>query len=117
VRSLWPAAVEAVREENAMVGALLAEARPTELDGVRLTVTFAAGAAFSKKKAENNRALLVKALRDLTGQSLEPIYELREGEGGADDEPEASSSMDEEQLLERLKQEFGATEVFDTEES
>jgi hypothetical protein len=117
VRSLWPAAVEAVRGENAMVGALLAEARPVELDGVRLTVAFAEGATFSKKKAENNRVLLVKALRDLTGHSLHPLYELREGGHAAEGELDASSSMDEEQLLERLKQEFGATEVFDTEES
>jgi DNA polymerase III subunit gamma/tau len=117
VRSLWPAAVEAVREENAMVGALLADARPVELEGRRLTVAFAEGATFSKKKAENNRALLAKAMRELTGQSLELLYELRDGQGGGDGEPEASSSMDEEQLLERLKQEFGATEVFDTEES
>ncbi len=117
VRSLWPAAVEAVREENAMVGALLADARPVELEGQRLTVAFAEGATFSKKKAENNRALLAKAMRDLTGHSLELVYELRDGQGLGEGEPEASSSMDEEQLLERLKQEFGATEVFDTEES
>ena len=100
-----------------MVGALLADARPVELEGERLTVAFAENAAFSKKKAESNRALLAKALRDLTGHSLELVYELRDGEGGHEGFSEASSSMDEEQLLERLKQEFGATEVFDTEES
>ncbi len=117
LQSLWPAAVEAVREENAMVGALLADARPAELDGNCLTVAFAEGAAFSKKKAENNRALLAKALRDLTGHSLELIYELRDGESGHAGYSEASSSMDEEELLERLKQEFGATEVFEDEGS
>ncbi|HKN95201.1 MAG TPA: DNA polymerase III subunit gamma/tau [Thermoleophilaceae bacterium] len=117
LQSLWPAAVEAVREENAMVGALLADARPAELDGNCLTVAFAGGAAFSKKKAENNRALLAKALRDLTGHSLELVYELRDGEDGHAGYSEASSSMDEEELLERLKQEFGATEVFDDEGS
>jgi len=117
VRSLWPAAVEAVREENAMIGAFLADARPVELDGARLTIAFAEGAAFSKRKAEDKRALLVQALRDLTGHSLELVYELREGENGGEGALDASSSMTEEQLLERLKQEFGATEVFDTEES
>jgi DNA polymerase-3 subunit gamma/tau len=117
IGSLWPAAVEAVREENAMVGALLADARPIELEGQRLTVAFAEGAAFSKKKAENNRALLAKALRDLTGHTLELVYELRDGEDGHAGYSEASSSLDEEQLLERLKQEFGATEVFDDEGS
>ena len=117
VRSLWPAAVEAVREENAMIGAFLADARPVELNGVRLTIAFAEGAAFSKRKAEDKRALLVQALRDLTGHSLELVYELRESENGGEGALDASSSMTEEQLLERLKQEFGATEVFDTEES
>jgi DNA polymerase-3 subunit gamma/tau len=117
LQSLWPAAVEAVREENAMVGALLAEARPAELEGSSLTVAFAEGAAFSKKKAENNRALLAKALRDLTGHSLELVYELRDGEDGHSGYSEASSSLDEEQLIERLKQEFGATDFFDDEGS
>jgi DNA polymerase III subunit gamma/tau len=117
VSSLWPAAVEAVRDENAMVGALLADARPVELEGSCLTVAFAEGAAFSKKKAENNRALLAKALRDLTGHSFELVYELRDGVEGAGGYSEPSSSLDEEQLLERLKQEFGATEVFDDEGS
>jgi hypothetical protein len=117
IQSLWPAAVEAVREENAMVGALLAEARPFELEGNCLTVAFAEGAAFSKKKAENNRALLAKALRDLTGHTLELTYELRDGVDSHTGYSEASSSLDEEQLLERLKQEFGATEVFDDEGS
>jgi DNA polymerase III subunit gamma/tau len=117
LQSLWPAAVEAVREENAMVGALLAEARPAELEGSTLTVAFAEGAAFSKKKAENNRALLAKALRDLTGHSLELVYELRDGEDGHAGYSEASSSLDEEQLIERLKQEFGATDFFDDEGS
>jgi DNA polymerase III subunit gamma/tau len=117
LQSLWPAAVEAVRGENAMVGALLAEARPAELEGNCLTVAFAEGAAFSKKKAENNRALLAKALRDLTGHSLELVYELRDGEDGHAGYSEASSSLDEEQLIERLKQEFGATDFFDDEGS
>jgi hypothetical protein len=114
LQSLWPAAVEAVRGENAMVGALLADARPTELDGSRLTVAFAGSAAFAKKKAESKRELLAVALRDLTGHSLELAYELSDGE---ELQGEASSSLTEEQLLERLKQELGATEVFDDEEA
>jgi len=97
-----------------MVGALLAEARPTDLDGSRLTVAFAGGATFAKKKAESKRGLLASALRDLTGHSLELVYELSDGDELQED---ASSSLTEEQLLERLKQELGATEVFDDEEA
>jgi DNA polymerase-3 subunit gamma/tau len=114
LQSLWPAAVEAVRGENAMVGALLADARPTELDGSRLTVAFAGSAAFAKKKAESKRDLLASALRDLTGHNLELSYELSDGEGL---QAEASSSLTEDELLERLREELGATEVFDDEES
>jgi DNA polymerase III subunit gamma/tau len=112
LRALWPAVVEAVCEENQMVGAYLANGRPRSLEGGRLVIDFATESDFAKKTVERKRELPVKALRVLTGQSLEVVYELRDG-----DSPEASSSMDEEQLLERLKQEFGATEVFDTEES
>jgi hypothetical protein len=67
---------------------------------------------------ERKRELPAEALRQLTGQTIEIVYELVEGEeGGADLGPEASSSLSNEQLLERLKQEFGATEVFDEQES
>ena len=115
LRTLWPTAVETVRTENGMVGALLAEARPIELEGERLTVAFADGAAFYKKKAEANRGLLATALRGLTGHSLELVYELRDGEG-AEEADQDLSGLSEEELLERLTQDFGATEVLDHEE-
>jgi DNA polymerase III subunit gamma/tau len=108
VRSLWPAALDAVRLENAMVGALLQEARPSSLAGERLVVSFPADSEFSKKKAEANRALLQSALRDLTGRSFALEYEL-----GGDARAAHESVLSEEELLERLKREFGATEVFE----
>jgi DNA polymerase III subunit gamma/tau len=109
VRSVWPAVVEAVREENAMVGAALDNGRPASLEGNRLTVGFPGSAAFSKKKAEANRGLLQTALRGLTGRSLELAYD----NGGEELDDGAVATLSEEELLERLKQEFGATEVFD----
>src|SRR5437763_11505633 len=113
LKSLWPAVVEAVCGENQMVGAYLANGRPQALDAGRLTVEFGIESDFAKKTVERKRELPVKALRTLTGHSLEIVDEPRDGELDA----ESSSSMDEEQLLERLKNEFGATEVFDDEES
>ncbi|MFN2617427.1 MAG: DNA polymerase III subunit gamma/tau [Thermoleophilaceae bacterium] len=108
LRTLWPAACEAVREENAMVGALLAHAEPMAVEGGRLTVAFPADAAFSKKKAESNRELVARAVRGLTGSELGVIFELSdELQGGA------AATLDEEQLVERLKAELGAEEVFD----
>ena len=115
LRTLWPTAVESVREHNAMVGALLADARPVDLAGDRLTVAFNEDATFSKKKAEANRALLVTALRGLTGRSLDLVYELRDGEGHHE-EALQPAGLSEDELLERLKEDFGATEVLDHEE-
>jgi len=109
LRALWPAAVDQVRESNAMVGALLGEARPVALSDGRLTVAFPADAAFSRKKAEANRDLLGGALHGLTGHNLHVAYEL----GGDDLEAAPEPRMSEEELLARLVEEFGAREVFD----
>jgi DNA polymerase III subunit gamma/tau len=112
LRELWPAVADAVREENAMVGALLAEARPASLEDGLLTVAFGADAAFSKKKAEANRDLLLGALRGLTGASFAVAFEL----GGAATEA-GPALLSEEELLRRLQDEFGAEEIFEEEES
>jgi DNA polymerase-3 subunit gamma/tau len=114
VRALWPAVVDEVCKENQMVGAFLQEARPATLDDGRLTVCFAPGAGFSKKKVESNRQLVQGAVRTLTGAAVDIRYEL--SELPADEEPVASpalAALSEEELLERLKQEFGAKEIFD----
>jgi DNA polymerase-3 subunit gamma/tau len=108
VKLLWPAVAETVAEENGMVGALLAEARPASLDGGRLTVAFGQDAAFSKKKAEANRELLQRALKGLTGNSFAIAFEL----GGPATE-EGPAMLSEEELLQRLQEEFGAQEVFE----
>jgi DNA polymerase-3 subunit gamma/tau len=112
VRALWPAVVDEVCKGNQMVGAFLHEARPTALEDGRLTVCFAPGAGFSKKKVESNRQLVQGAVRTLTGAGLDIRYEL--SEVAAEDEHAAAAAvLSEEELLERLKQEFGAKEVFD----
>jgi DNA polymerase-3 subunit gamma/tau len=115
LQSLWPAVVEAVCDENQMVGAYLKEARPRALEGSRLTVEFGPSSDFARKTVERKRELPAGALRRLTGHTLELVYELRDGVDGADEGGEASSSLSEEQLLERLKRDFGATEVFEDE--
>jgi DNA polymerase-3 subunit gamma/tau len=112
LKALWPAAVEQVRGENAMVGACMAEGRPHELDSGRLTVVFPEASSFSKKTVERKRELPSGALRSLTGHSVELVYELIDVE----DAPEASSSMSDDQLVDRLVNELGATEIFDDDE-
>jgi DNA polymerase III subunit gamma/tau len=112
VLTVWPAVADAVREENQMIGAALAAARPVALDGSRLMVAFPTDASFVKKKAEANRELVQRALRGLTGQSLTVAYELRD-----DAAPGGPVLLGEEELIERLRAEFAAEEVFDEEGS
>jgi hypothetical protein len=109
LRSMWPAVVDEVCKGNQMVGAFLQEARPTTLEGGRLVVCFAPGAGFSKKKVESNRQLVQSAVRTLTGAGLDIRYELSELPA----EEQGPALLSEEELLERLKQEFGAKEVFE----
>jgi hypothetical protein len=109
LRVLWPAVVDEVCKGNQMVGAFLAEARPTTLEAGRLVVCFAPGAGFSKKKVESNRQLVQGAVRTLTGAGLDIRYELNE----LPVDEKAPPVLSEDELLERLKQEFGAKEVFD----
>jgi DNA polymerase III subunit gamma/tau len=111
LQAVWPAVAEAVTEENGMLGAALGAARPMTIEGDRLTVAFPPDAAFVKKKAEANRDLVARALRGLTGHSLTVAYELRE-----DARPAGPELLGEEQLIERLRAEFAAEEVFEEEE-
>src|SRR5437588_3303572 len=109
LRALWPAVVDQVRSENAMVGACLEGARPAMLEGDCLTIAFPVLAGFSRKTVERNRELLQTALRALTGHALTLDYEA------SDDADSAGGPvLAEEELVERLKSEYGATEVFES---
>jgi DNA polymerase-3 subunit gamma/tau len=114
LRALWPAVVDAVRSENAMVGACLEGARPSEIDGDRLTIAFPVLAGFSRKTVERNRELLQATLRGLTGRAL--TLELASSDEHASDMAAAAAGvLSEEELIELLKRDYGATEVFDDE--
>ena len=109
VRSLWPSVAEAVGEQNAMVGALISQAVPSALEDDRLTIAFPLDAAFLKRKAEANRELLLGALRSFTGRGLAVAFELSDQVV----QERAPRTLGEEELLQRLKRDFGAEEVFD----
>jgi len=111
LQAIWPAVSEAVTGENAMLGAALGAARPMAIEGERLTVAFPPDAAFVKKKAEANREVVQRVLRGLTGHSLLVAYELRE-----DAMPAGPALLNEAELIERLRAEFAAEEVFEEEE-
>ncbi len=103
----WPAVVELVRGDNALLGACIEEARPVEVTGEDLTVAFSATAPFLKKKAENpeNRAAVTAALRDITGRRWRLSYELHDGLELEDGE------LSEEEWLKRFIEEFDAEEL------
>jgi DNA polymerase III subunit gamma/tau len=107
LKTFWPAVLDAIREENAMVAALLTEAQPAELDSGRLVVAFPSDAEFSKKKAESNADRVEAALRALTGHAVKLECRL-----SGESRPE-SVMLSEEELLARLKAEFDAREVLD----
>jgi DNA polymerase-3 subunit gamma/tau len=107
----WPAVVDLVRTDNALLGACIEEARPVQVTGEDLTVAFSATAPFLKKKAENpdNRAAVTAALHDVTGRRWRLSYELHDGLAEPDAGPASSGS--EEEWLRRFMQEFDAEEL------
>ena len=111
VRGVWPAVVELVRGEHALLGALIAEAQPVATDGEDLTLAFAATAQFLKKKAEDpaNRLAVGEALRSITGRRWRLSYELRD-ELAPQDRPDAGGHSEEE-WVRRFIEEFDAEEI------
>jgi hypothetical protein len=94
-----------------MVGACLEGARPAALEGDRVTIAFPVFAGFSRKTVERNREILQSSLRAVTGRTLSIEYTATEEPV----DPTGSASLSEEELIERLKRDYGATEVFDEE--
>ncbi len=108
---IWPAVVELVRGEHAMLGAVIKDARPVALEGFDLTLAFSATAQFLRKKAEDpaNRAIVGEALRSLAPGRWRLSYELRDVPGGEGDD--AAEELTEDELVRRFIEEFDAEEV------
>ena len=102
-----------MRGDHALLGALIAEARPVAVDGEDVTLAFASTAQFLKKKAEDpaNRAAVGEALRAVMGGRWRLSYELRDEP--ASEEPPGSPERSEEEWVARFMQEFDAEEVTD----
>jgi DNA polymerase-3 subunit gamma/tau len=110
VAACWPAVIDVVRQENQMLAALLADARPVSLTGHDVTIAFPAGKAFLKRKAEQDdyRRATAEALRSVVGTMLKLRYELRD-----ETELPADDGLSHEDLVKRLVEEFDAQEVLD----
>jgi len=108
----WPAVVDVVRQNNAMLAALLTDARPIALAEHGVTIAFPTGAAFLKRKAEqdDHRRATAEALRSVTGSMLTLRYELRD----AEPPPRLQApGLTGEELVKRFMEEFDAEEVLD----
>jgi DNA polymerase-3 subunit gamma/tau len=110
LREAWPAVVEVVRSENALLGALIQEARPVAVAGSEVTVAFSAGAPFLKKKAEDtaNRRAVSEALCSVVAGRWTLAYTLGDEPDGENSAPPPAS---EEEWIKRLMQEFDAEEL------
>jgi hypothetical protein len=110
----WPAVVGIVGGVNQMLAAALQGARPVALSERDLTIAFPPGAAFLKRKAEqdDHRRIAADAVRKVTGAALALRYEMREVQEDA--EPEAATLSGEE-LVKKFLDEFNAEELLDDE--
>jgi len=106
----WPAVIDLVRGENVMLAALLSDARPVAVKERELTLAFPGGAAFLKRKAEQEdyRRVAGEALKAVTGRRLALRYELRD-----DEEQEGEAVLSGEELVRRFVEEFDAEEVLE----
>jgi DNA polymerase III subunit gamma/tau len=107
IETLWPAVLERVREAEGgeMLGALLADARPSGLEGDVLVLVYPQSASFSKRKIEDapNGERLVQALKLVAGRPLAVRIELRD--------LEADEDAPEDDMIERIKDAFDAEDL------
>jgi DNA polymerase III subunit gamma/tau len=112
LREAWQRTIlPAVGKRSTPLSAVLAEARPTGLDGDTLTLEFPASASFHRGVAEEpkNAAALRDALFDVTGRKLGVVFEV--GEGGHAQEGQEERQVSEDELYELMKETFDAREV------
>ncbi len=107
VRDLWPAVLDALRSDRPAVAAALDDAQLLDGPDGELLIAFATGDRFQRATAEKsaNRQAIAETIRSVTGAAPTLRFESRDfepapGDGGGEDE-----------LLERLKQEFDAEEI------
>ena len=114
VAACWPAVIDIVRQDNEMLAALLADARPVSLEGHDVTIAFPSDMAFLKKKAEQDeyRRATAEALRSVVGASLVLRYEL------SDEQPMSvvDVGLSHDELVRRLVEEFDAQVLDDDQE-
>ena len=107
----WPAVIDHVGTESAVLGAILAQAAPVALNETQLLIAFPQSAEFHRRKAQDarHRQAVSGAFLTITGCRLEIEYEL----SASVEIPEAPGEqpLSEDQLADVLLNEFGGVEV------
>jgi DNA polymerase-3 subunit gamma/tau len=113
LRAIWPAVIEAVKSENALCAALLADAMPVAVDGAQVTVAFAPKADFLRRKAEDDgyRRCVQTAVRTVTGAKAQIAYVLADAPIDPEGEPATVAPPTEDEWLQRFVAEFDAEEI------
>jgi hypothetical protein len=109
IEEVWPAALQTIEADYALLAAALGNARAVDLTDGALTVAFAPDDTFNRRMAAENpdhRRALGEALLALTGARLRLLYELRDI--GA---PQAPPELAGDELVARIVQEFDAEEI------
>ncbi|MBK5230694.1 MAG: DNA polymerase III subunit gamma/tau [Thermoleophilia bacterium] len=114
----WPAALSAVHQTSPRIGVALDCAQPLSIEGRRLTIVFPQSNGFSHKAADSSRQLIAAQIEAAAGFKVAVITELVPDDqiAGATVQ-QATGGIDHDELVERLKKEFDATEMADTAET
>jgi len=118
LKELWPAVLDSLREQHALLHGVIAPAVPRSLDGHDLVLAYDPSQAFFRRKAEStaHRAALAEVIRTLAGFQPRLSFELVDLATLDLEAPRVVVS--EAEWVERFKQEFDAREfVPDPEES
>jgi DNA polymerase-3 subunit gamma/tau len=113
IQRVWPAVLQKLAETAPALAASFDGARPVSYGEEGLQIGFPAEMTFNKKKADSpeRRDTVAAAFAAVTGLGLRPTYVLLDGEAPPDTPAPGSEEINEDQLLERLKNEFDAEEV------
>jgi DNA polymerase-3 subunit gamma/tau len=114
---LWPAVLETLGQESAMLAAALQAARPARLDSGELTLAWPETHGLHRRKAEDlsNRDAIARAIRAVTGTSLRLAHEI--GAASTDGAPTGPPTLSEDELIERFQKEFDAEILSEEDES
>jgi len=113
---VWPSVLDELAKTAPALAATFEGARPVGMGEGGPEIGFPADASFNKRKAESpeRKEAVVAAFAAVVGEELRPSYvTLEEGEEAPPPDVPApgSEELDEEEILEKVKSEFGAEEV------